>query len=217
MLNYSAIVTGPLAENCYLLWRDSACWIIDPGSDPEVILEEIAQRGLTPAAILLTHGHFDHVGALDALLKQFPELPVIMRPEDARWSFTHPANQYPPFYFHQQRPATLVEYEEATYSAGGLTATLIPCPGHTPGGQVILVEDADLPAPLCFTGDTIFRGAIGRTDLPGGNFAQMQQTLANLKTSLAPATTLLPGHEASTTLEHELRTNPYLQDEYPID
>ena len=211
MTEYSVLATGPLAENCYLLWREKSAWIIDPGADPEEILAELDARGLTPVAILLTHGHFDHLGALDALLKRYPELPVVLRSEEQDWCFTHPVNQYPPFYFHQQRPATLVSPGE-TYTCGGLTARLIPTPGHTPGGQCILIEH-DLPAPLCFTGDTLFAGSIGRTDLPGGSFAQLNASLRALAAKLSPETTLLPGHGPASTLERELRTNPYLQPE----
>lgn len=211
MTEYSVLATGPLAENCYLLWREKSAWIIDPGADPEEILAELDARGLTPVAILLTHGHFDHLGALDALLKRYPALPVVLRSEEQDWCFTHPVNQYPPFYFHQQRPATLVSPGE-TYTCGGLTARLIPTPGHTPGGQCILIEH-DLPAPLCFTGDTLFDGSIGRTDLPGGSFAQLNASLRALAAKLSPETTILPGHGPASTLERELRTNPYLQPE----
>lgn len=211
MTEYSVLATGPLAENCYLLWREKSAWIIDPGADPEEILSELDARGLTPVSILLTHGHFDHLGALDALLKRYPELPVVLRSEELEWCFTHPVNQYPPFYFHQQRPAKVVQPGER-YACGGLSARLIPTPGHTPGGQCILVED-DVPSPLCFTGDSLFAGSIGRTDLPGGSFAQLNASLRALTQALPPETTLLPGHGPASTLERELRTNPYLQPE----
>ncbi len=211
MTEYSVLATGPLAENCYLLWREKSAWIIDPGADPEEILSELDARGLTPVSILLTHGHFDHLGALDALLKRYPELPVVLRSEELEWCFTHPVNQYPPFYFHQQRPAKVVQPGER-YACGGLSARLIPTPGHTPGGQCILVED-DVPGPLCFTGDSLFAGSIGRTDLPGGSFAQLNASLRALTQALPPETTLLPGHGPASTLERELRTNPYLQPE----
>lgn len=211
MTEYAVIATGPLAENCYLLWEGANAWIIDPGADPEEIEAEVTARALNPVAIVLTHGHFDHLGALDALLRRWPDLPVVMRSEERDWAFTHPANQYPPFYFHQQAPASLVEAGE-TFAYGGLEARLIPTPGHTPGGQCILVEKG-VPSPLCFTGDTLFQGSIGRTDLPGGSFAQLNASLRRLAETLTPETTLLPGHGPATTLERELRLNPYLRPE----
>ncbi len=211
MTEYAAIVTGPLAENCYLLWKGASAWIIDPGADPEAIEGEVRARGLTPAAIVLTHGHFDHLGALDAFLRRWPGLPVVMREEERAWAFSHPSNQYPPFYSHQREPASLTAAGEA-FACGGLEARLIPTPGHTPGGQCVLVEE-DVPAPLCFTGDTLFQGSIGRTDLPGGSFARLNASLRLLAETLSPETTLLPGHGPATTLARELRSNPFLRPE----
>ncbi len=212
MINYMVLATGALVENCYLLWRENAAWIIDPGAEAERILSELKARNLTPSAILFTHGHFDHIGALDALLAAYPGLPVVLRPEECSWAFTHADNQYPPFYVHQHKPESLVTDLGETFTCEGITARLIPTPGHTPGGQCILIEN-DVPSPLCFTGDTLFQGTIGRTDLPGGSFAVLNQSLKLLVATLAPDTTLLPGHGEPTTLAQELRSNPFLQDE----
>jgi glyoxylase-like metal-dependent hydrolase (beta-lactamase superfamily II) len=211
MLEFYPIVTGPLGENCYLVWKDSNAWIIDPGTDAEDIIAELENRHLTPVAIVLTHGHFDHLGALDALLKQWPELPVVMREEDAEWAFTHNFNQYPPFYMHQKRPATLVAAGE-TYTCGGLTARLLHTPGHTPGGQCIWFERED-GVSLCFTGDTLFKESIGRTDLPGGSFLKLNASLKMLAETLPPETTILPGHEEASTMAWEVKHNPYLREE----
>ncbi len=210
-MEYVVIQTGPLAENCYLLTHAGKVWIIDPGADAEEIIAEVEARGVEPVAILLTHGHFDHIGALDTLLKKWETLPVILRAEDAEWAFTHPINQYPPFYFHQQRPDTLLSDIGEAYTCGGITAQLIHTPGHTKGGQCILVH-RDEGAPLCFTGDTLFKGSIGRTDLPGGSFGELNTSLQHLKQSLTPETTILSGHGDASTMESELRYNPYLQD-----
>ena len=212
MISYSLLQTGALVENCYLLWRDHSAWIIDPGADVERIFSELQARDLTPSAILFTHGHFDHIGALDALLAKYPGLPVVLRPEEWSWAFTHAENQYPPFYVHQHKPESLVADLGETFTCGDITARLIHTPGHTPGGQCILIEK-DVPTPLCFTGDTLFQGTIGRTDLPGGSFAELNQSLKHLVATLAPETTLLPGHGEPTTLAQELRSNPFLQDE----
>ncbi len=211
MTEYVVLQTGPLCENCYLLQRAGKAWIIDPGADAEMIIEELTSRQWEPVAIVLTHGHFDHLGALDELLKRYPGLPVVLREEDAEWAFDHPMNQYPPFYFHQKRPTTLFTDVRDTYTCGGITARLLPAPGHTAGGQCILVEE-DLKAPLCFSGDTLFQGSVGRTDLPGGSFAVLNATLQMLKQTLTPETTLLAGHGDATTMQRELRYNPYLQD-----
>ncbi len=210
-MEYAVVVTGPLGENCYLLWQETMAWIIDPGTDAEEILAELKARKLEPAGIVLTHGHFDHLGALDALLAAYPELSVVMREADAEWAFTHPMNQYPPFYMHQQRPATL-QFAGDTLTLGDIEARLIATPGHTRGGQCILIEK-DVERPLCFTGDTLFQGSIGRTDLPGGSFAQLNQSLKMLAETLPADTTILPGHGPASTMAAELRSNPYLQDD----
>jgi glyoxylase-like metal-dependent hydrolase (beta-lactamase superfamily II) len=211
MLGYYPIVTGPLGENCYIVWKEKSAWIIDPGTDAEEIIAELDNRQLTPVAIVLTHGHFDHLGALDALLAHWPTLPVVMREEEAEWAFSHPFNQYSPFYFHQKRPETLV-FATDSYTCGGLTAKLLHTPGHTPGGQCILFEREE-GAPLCFTGDTLFRGSIGRTDLPGGSFLKLNASLKYLADTLSPETTILAGHEEVSTMAWELKHNPYLRGE----
>lgn len=209
-MQYTAVVTGPLGENCYLVWEKDEAWIIDPGADEEEILKELEARQLKPACIVLTHGHFDHLGALDALLKVYPTLPVVMGQGEETWAFSHAFNQYPPFYMLQQKPATLVTAGE-TWSCGGLTAKILPTPGHTPGGQCLWLEDATTS--LCFTGDTLFTGSIGRTDLPGGSFMALRGALEMLKATLSDATTILPGHGPASTMAREKRTNPYLQSE----
>ena len=212
MVAYSVVETGPLAENCYLVWGEGKqAWIIDPGTDFSLIEQEVTARGLKPVCVVLTHGHFDHLGALDAVLRRWPGIPVVLRPEERKWAFTHPMNQYPPFYVHQREPETLVEAGDA-WACGGIEARLIPTPGHTPGGQCILIEK-DVPAPLCFTGDTIFQESIGRTDLPGGSYATLNESLKRLVVELAPETTLLPGHGPATTMAHERNANPYLQED----
>ncbi len=211
MIEYYPVVTGPLGENCYLVWKDTEAWIIDPGTDPEEIIAELENRHLTPAVIVLTHGHFDHLGALDTLLTRWPTLPVVMREEDAEWAFTHAFNQYPPFYMHQKRPETLVMAGD-TYTCGGLTARFLHTPGHTPGGHCILFE-REGDAPLCFTGDTLFKASVGRTDLPGGSFLQLGASLKFLAETLPPETTILSGHGDASTMAWELNYNPYLRGE----
>lgn len=211
MLQFYPIVTGALGENCYLVWQNDIAWIIDPGTDDEEIVSELEARHLKPGAIVLTHGHFDHLGALDALMRRWPTLPVVMRKEEFDWAFSHPFNQYPPLYMHQHVPATLLEAGES-YTCGGITARLLHTPGHTPGSMCIYFDPAD-GVPLCFTGDTLFEDSVGRTDLPGGSFLELKRSLDMLKTTLPTNTTILSGHGDATTLERELKFNPYLRGE----
>lgn len=211
MIAYDVVETGPLAENCYLVWSGGKAWLIDPGADFGRIEERVRARGVEPVCVVLTHGHFDHLGALDEVLRRWPGLPVVLREEDQRWAFTHPMNQYPPFYAHQRRPETLVA-PGGRWACGGIEACLIHTPGHTPGGQCVLLGQG-VPAPLCFTGDTLFQGSVGRTDLPGGSFPALDASLKRLVGALASETTLLPGHGPATTMARERRDNPYLQED----
>ena len=201
---------GDLQTNCYIIIskKTGSSLVVDAGMEAADWVKSQVQQ---PLAILNTHGHFDHLGALDALLKRWPDLPVVMREEELDWAFSHPFNQYPPFYMHQHRPANVVAAKE-TYTSGNLTARLLHTPGHTPGGMCILVERPG-EAPLCFTGDTLFQGSVGRTDLPGGNFLQLNRSLKFLADTLPPETTILSGHGDASTMAWELKYNPYLRGE----
>lgn len=205
---------GAFAENCYVVWGESRhAWIIDPGDEAERIIGFLSKNQLTPACVVLTHGHFDHVGALDALLAQFPELPVVMSAADAQWTFTTEENTYPPLYRLQQRPAKLqaTAQDGQSLTFGGLSARVISTPGHTPGGLCLYFEE---PArKVLFCGDTLFQGSVGRTDLPGGNWSVLMDSLTSLK-PLPPETEVYSGHGEATTIGDELATNPYLRGEF---
>ena len=154
------IQVGPYGVNCSLLAHAGRAWIVDPGQEAERIVELLEGRGLEPAAVLLTHAHFDHVGGIPGLQKAFPDLPVYMHPKD-RPVLTHPMNQFPPDYPAIDAPLNLAD---ATALAD-IGACVIETPGHTPGGVCYhFAEDW-----LLLSGDTLFAGSVGRTDLPGGD------------------------------------------------
>ena len=153
---------GAIGANCVVLWQDpAAAWIVDPGAEAESINAFLEEKGLAPALVLLTHGHFDHVGALDGLLARHPNLPVHIGPGDVPM-IGHPQNAWPPDYEAVKKPASLVAdlVDGATLAAGGLTAQVIATPGHTPGGACFLFAEQK----LLLTGDTLFAGSCGRTD-----------------------------------------------------
>ena len=199
---------GSIAANCVVLWEDpAAAWIVDPGAEPEEILAFLKAKGLTPALILFTHGHFDHIGAVDGILARYPNLPVHVGPGDVPM-IGHPQNAWPPDYEVVKKPATLVADLEdgATLTAGGLTAQVIATPGHTPGGVCVLFAAQK----LLLTGDTLFAGSCGRTDFPGGDRRQLGESLQRLA-ALDPELTVVPGHGMPTTIAREVATNPFLQ------
>ena len=199
---------GAIGANCVILWEDpAAAWIVDPGAEPETINAFLEKKGLTPALVLLTHGHFDHIGALDGLLARYPGLPVHIGPGDVPM-IGHPQNAWPPDYEVVKKTASLVAdlVDGATLTAGGLTMHVIATPGHTPGGACFLFTEQK----LLLTGDTLFEGSCGRTDFPGGNQRQLNESLRRLAV-LDPELMVVPGHGSITTIAREVASNPFLQ------
>lgn len=196
MLTIHPLVMGAYQTNCYIIHEQhsSACCVIDPGYNPETILDTLDALGLTLEAILLTHGHFDHVGAVRDLAAD-TGCQVYICAEDLA--------------LPQQLTAGVL-YHTQTYAEGtrlhlaGLDITVLQTPGHTPGSVCLLIDDT------LFTGDTLFAGSCGRTDLPGGSWEQMRRSLDRLA-SLEPNYWVLPGHGESTSLSDEKKHNPYLQ------
>lgn len=197
------LVTGPFEENCHLLIGAEGCIALDPGADAPGIEEAIAGRPL--AAILLTHGHADHLTALEALTARHAA-PVYLHARDAAWAFTA-RNAIPPFYAAPAAaPGDLrLAGDGDVLSLAGLALRVIATPGHSPGGVCYWLEREG----WIFTGDTLFRGTVGRTDLPGGDPRLLAASLARLA-ALPPATKVFPGHGEPTTLAEELEHNYFL-------
>jgi len=202
------IQVGSYEVNCSIVSEGARALVVDPGSEGDRIARLLAQKGLEPAAILLTHGHFDHIGGVNDLQAAFPGLPVYVHPDDTVM-FGHPFNQNPPDYPLAVRPRDIRDARDLPADAPtlGFTGTMavIPTPGHTPGG-VCYHFPADK---LLLSGDTLFAGSAGRTDFPGGS---MNKLMASLKTlaELPDDTLVIPGHGPHTTIAAEKATNPFL-------
>ncbi len=187
---------GAYQVNCYIVHEEASktCCVIDPGYEPDLILEKLGDLGLTLEAILLTHGHFDHVGAVRQLAAD-TDCQVYLCAEDLSLPAQLTAGQL---------------YHTKTYADGdvlhlaGLTITVMQTPGHTPGCVCLLTGDT------MFSGDTLFAGSCGRTDLPGGNWKTIQASLRRLA-ALETNYWILPGHGESTTLAEEKKYNPYMR------
>lgn len=186
----------PLYTNTFLLVTDAGHGIlVDAAAAPQTYLDALEKEGASLTHILLTHGHYDHVGAV-AALRQKTGCKVYMDPVDAVGS--------------QMQPLTRDLVDEGWPAQGELkidelTFQIYHTPGHTPGSVCLRCGN------LLFSGDTLFAGSCGRTDLPGGSMAQMQQSLSLLAALPLPdETQVLPGHEAFSTLGRERRSNPYL-------
>lgn len=196
------IEVGSYEVNCSILSVDGKAFIVDPGSEGARIVRLLADKGLEPAAILLTHAHFDHISGIPALQRAFPGLPVHVHPADVPM-FGHPFNQAGGEYASIGIPDGLRDV--ATLPAELPGVSVLHTPGHTPGGVCYHFAAEK----LLLSGDTLFAGSIGRTDFPGGSMARMMDSLKSL-TVLPDDTVVIPGHGRFTTIGDEKRQNPYL-------
>ena len=193
---------GAYQTNCYIVCAENAksCAVIDPGYEPERVLTKVKELGLTVDAVLLTHGHFDHVGGVEKIVT---ETNCALWMSESDWSqFPSPITAY--FYPLANCDFTEVQFCEdgEMIHAGGLTFEVLSTPGHTYGSVCFVCEDA------IFSGDTLFCRSCGRTDLPGGNWDTIQESLNRLS-QLPGDYTVYPGHGEATTLAAERKFNPY--------
>ena len=191
MLKMKTLSVGNLGTCCYILWDDAAdtCVVIDPGAEADRI--RCACEGRKIEAILLTHGHFDHVGAVRKIAEQ-AKCPVYLCPEEKKLPV-----------FMTAGPLYSTDGYGDSVCVAGLQFEVLPTPGHTPGSVCLLVDD------VIFSGDTLFAGGCGRTDI-GGDWVAIQKSLKRLG-EIEGYFKVLPGHGESTTLAYEKRYNPYMR------
>ncbi len=205
-MKYTVETVGAFEVNCTVLTDGATrAALVDPGEDARSLLKYLADHQLTLEMILLTHGHADHICALDELLAQHP-VPVVFAEADAAWAFT-PLNRFAPYVTIQHRPAKLIDAcDKAVFDCCGAQCQVIATPGHTPGGVCYYFEQEK----LLIAGDTLFAGSVGRTDLPGGDWDTLAASLKKL-TALPDDVTVIPGHGGLTTIRQEKQSNPYLR------
>lgn len=210
-LQLTTILSHPFEQNTYIATLEGRtdCVVVDPGLEPEKILRHLDQHRLAPAAILITHGHSDHIAGNVALKKRWPSCPVVIGAADAP-KLTDPwLNLSANFGVPMVCPVADVMVNDGdTYEAAGFEWQVRTIPGHSVGHVVFLWEGQE-PA-VVFVGDVIFSGSIGRTDFPDGNHRQLLLGIRSKLFTLPDATILLPGHGEATTVGDEKRSNPFV-------
>ena len=193
------IMTGEIQENCYIVIDESTkkAFIVDPGDEGSKIADVIDSLGIKLEYLLLTHGHFDHVGAVEYIADKY-NVPFYISEVDEKWSVKVPS------LFGKLRKADGYLKDGDSIAFGDNNIKVIETPGHTEGGICFLIDD------ILLTGDTLFRTSIGRTDFPGGNFKDIIASIKNKLLGLGDDITVYPGHGPSSTIAFEKERNPYL-------
>lgn len=210
-MNIIVMPVGMLGTNCYLLSsKDGSCAVIDPGAQPQKIIDKIEEQKLGVKYVLLTHGHHDHIGGVKKLLEQYPEARLCVGKNDLEL-LSDPAKSMA-FTRHDNADDFIIQNaqtleENAELKLGELKIRVIETPGHTRGGVCYICRDA------LFSGDTLFYEDCGRCDLYGGSYDVMLKSLRKLA-DLEDDYTVYPGHGESTTMQHERKHNRYIAESY---
>ncbi|SDC94000.1 MBL fold metallo-hydrolase [Rhodococcus tukisamuensis] len=211
---------GAFQTNCYILAQDDSteCVVVDPGQDATApLVEFLDQSGLTPTAVLLTHGHLDHTWSVAPVCEKFG-IPAYIHPED-RYMLSDPLRGTGPALAAMigdaefREPADVRELVDGdVLELAGIRFEVDHTPGHTQGSVVLrtTAATADGPVQVALTGDTLFAGSIGRSDLPGGDHEQLLRSIAAKLLVLGDDTAILPGHGGSSSIGQERVANPFL-------
>ena len=206
-MRYDNVIVGPLETNCYLIYCEKTreCAVMDPGAQPEKIIQSVAALGLKPVVLINTHGHVDHVGGNKDIKEKY-DIPLCMHEADAPMLnsilqsglglFLGAKNSPPPDRF-------LIDGDEV--NIGDVTLKTLYTPGHSPGSLSFVHEG------ILFSGDTLFCGGVGRTDLPGGSWEDLIASIQNKILSLPNETVVLPGHGPHSTVGQERSGNPFIR------
>lgn len=201
-------VLSAMGVNSYLVIKNQEAVLIDVGLDPEKIIEYLNSQKISLIAILLTHGHFDHIGGIDYLIEKF-DVPVYIHQSEKEWLNNPALNGSSSFSFFKDirssaEPTLL--FGDSKLRIGNFLFDVIHTPGHSPGGLSYKINN------WLFTGDTLFKESIGRTDLGAGNYQQLINSINEKLFKLIDETIVLPGHGEESLLGYEKLNNPYVAD-----
>jgi len=200
-------VLGPIETNTYLVLCDGDCWIVDPGFDPGKLIEHLSSRSLTPSRILLTHGHGDHIAGAGPIKAAWPEARLCCPRGDVEMLSDPQANMSGPFGLAvTSPPADEMVGPGMSLNCGTVEWRILDTSGHTPGGVSYYCPRGG----VVLTGDSLFAGSMGRTDIPGASASRLISNIRAQLMTLPQVTQVLPGHGPATTIGDELATNPFL-------
>ena len=201
------VVVGPFASNCYIVGSESnkEGVIIDPGADAKEILKNVKDLGLDIKLIVLTHGHIDHTGAVKEV-KKTTGAEVAIHTDDAKSLQEQLLGRLFGLSYPPPPPPDWLLKDGDSIDIGDLHFLVVHTPGHSPGGICLLEEG------VVFSGDTLFNYGIGRTDMPGGSYSQLMNSIHTKLMVLPDNTTVYPGHGPATTIGTERHSNPFLHD-----
>lgn len=211
LLNIRGYNLGPIQTNCYIVSnKNKECLIFDPGEEGARLVKELRAKGLKPQAILLTHTHFDHIGAVDAIREVF-DVPLYVHEQEVKWladPMKNGSGKYAelPNYIVAPPAEEHILRAEGPLVIGDFTFDVVHTPGHSPGSVSFLFKEDG----FAIVGDTLFEGSIGRTDLIGGSMKVLVKAIHDKLLTLPIDTIIYPGHGDYTTPEREMATNPFL-------
>ena len=206
-MKFESVIVGPLETNCYLVYCQESleCAVVDPGAEPERIFRLIAEYNLRPVILLNTHGHIDHIGANKDVKEKY-DIPLCVHRSDESMLSSALQSELSFFLGAKDSPSPDRYFEDGgIIEIGRSSLRVIHTPGHSPGSVSFLGDG------FVLSGDTLFFGGVGRTDLPGGSWTELEHSIRNKILTMPDETKVLPGHGPFTTVGQERMSNPFIR------